>query len=190
MEYGGGLSQFLIDTGDIWLKIIFTITTFVYLFSYLSDSVFTKNKIKSIDTTPLGVISCLCCYFPVSMLTLSFIRVTEENLLPVNNPTLLAILNIIVIFANLGSLFAVLRLGTKVGNLTNRGIETGFPYNIVRHPDYSMQIVYIIATSIPLFIANNSGIFDKIMMTITTLAWIYIYYLRAVTEERHLIQDE
>ncbi len=185
-----GLSQFIIDTGDIWLKIIFTITTFVYLFSYLSDSVFTRNKIKSIDTTPLGVLSCLCCYFPVSILTLSFIRVTEENLLPVNNTTLLTILNLVVIFANIGSLIAILRLGTKAGNLTNRGIVTGFPYNVIRHPDYTMQIIYIIATSIPLYLTNNNGIFDKIMMTLTTFAWIYIYYLRSITEERHLIQDE
>ena len=185
----GGLTQFIIDTGNIWLNIIFTITTIVYLFSYLTDSVITRNKIKSIDTTPLGVLSCLSCYFPVSILTLSFIQVTEENLLPVNNPTLLAILNLIIIFANLGSLIAILRLGTKAGNLTNRGIVTGFPYNIIRHPDYSMQIVYIIATSIPLFIVNTHGIFDKTMMAITTLAWIYIYYLRAVTEERHLIKD-
>ena len=185
-----GLSQFIIDTGDIWLKIIFTITTFVYLFSYLSDSILTKNKIKSIDTTPLGVISCLCCYFPVSILTFSFIKVTEENLLPVNNTTLLVILNLIVIFANIGSLIAILRLGTKAGNLTNRGIVTGFPYNIIRHPDYSMQIIYIIATSIPLFLMGNHDLFSKIMMTLSTFAWIYIYYLRAITEERHLIQDE
>ena len=109
--------------------------------------------------------------------------------MPVNNQTLLFVLNLIVILANIGSLIAILRLGTKAGNLTNRGIETRFPYNIIRHPDYSMQIIYIIATSIPLFIVNTNSIFEKIMMTLTTFAWIYIYYLRAVTEERHLIKD-
>lgn len=184
-----GLRQFIVDTGDIWLKIIFTITTLVYLVSYLSDTTIFKNKIKSVDTTPLGVLSCICCYYPVTLLTYSFIQVTEENLLPVNNPNLLAILNIIIILANLGSLIAVLRLGTKVGNLTNRGIVTEFPYNVIRHPDYSMQIIYIIATTIPLMLLNDVSLFNKVIMIFSTFAWIYIYYLRAITEERHLIQD-
>ena len=184
-----GLIQFIVDTGDVLLKIIFTITTLVFLVSYLSDTTVFKNKIKSIDTTPLGVFSCLCCYYPVTIFTYSFIRVTEQTLMPVENTTLLAILNLIVILANLGSLIAILRLGTKAGNLTNRGIVTGFPYNIIRHPDYTMQIIFIITTTIPLMLISQYGIVEKIMMLLTTLVWIYIYYLRAVTEERHLIQD-
>ncbi len=185
-----GLGQFIIDTGDIWLKLIFTITTTVYFISYISDCTLFKNKIKSVDTTPLGIISCICCFYPVTILTYAFLTVTNESLLPVNNNGLLIALNLIVIFANLGSLIAILRLGTKAGNLTNRGIVTGFPYNVVRHPDYAMQIVYILATTIPLLLTSDFSPFEKIMMTLTTLAWIYIYYLRAITEERHLIQDE
>ena len=184
-----GLSQFIIDTGDIWVRLTFTITTFVFLISYLSDSTFTRNKIKSVDTSPLGVISCLCCYYPVSILTYSFIKVTEDSLLPVSNAALLTVLNLIIIVANLGSLIAILRLGTNAGNLTNRGIVTGFPYNIVRHPDYSMQILFIIATSIPLYIGRNFSPFEMFMMTLTTITWIIIYYVRAITEERHLMQD-
>ncbi len=185
-----GLGQFIIDTSDIWLKIIFTITTVVYLISYLSDTTFFKNKIKSVDTTPLGILSCICCYYPVTILTYAFLRVTTENLLPITNQKLLIALNLIIVLANVGSLIATLKLGTKVGNLTNRGIVTGFPYNVIRHPDYSMQIVYIIATTIPLYLSSTFPIIEKIMMTLTTLAWIYIYYLRAITEERHLIKDE
>jgi protein-S-isoprenylcysteine O-methyltransferase Ste14 len=185
-----GLGQFIIDTSDIWLKLIFTITTVVYFISYISDCSLFRNKIKSVDTTPLGIISCICCYYPITILTYTFLKVTNESLLPVNNTNLLVALNLIVIFANLGSLIAILRLGTKAGNLTNRGIVTGFPYNIVRHPDYAMQIIYILATTIPLFLTADFSPFEKVMMTLTTLAWIYIYYLRAITEERHLLQDE
>ncbi|MBO5386015.1 hypothetical protein J6A64_06845 [bacterium] len=185
-----GTKQFIVDTSDVWLKIIFTITAFVYLISYLSDSTFFKNKIKSVDTTPLGVLSCICCYYPMTILTYAFIKVTDQQLLPVNDTNLLVVLNIIVIFANIGSLIAIMSLGTKAGNLTNRGIVTHFPYNIVRHPDYSMQIIYIMATTVPLYINTSLPLFEKIMITLTTFAWIYIYYLRAITEERHLIQDE
>lgn len=184
-----GIAQFLVDTGDVWIKLLMTVILLILAISYLSELSIFKNKIKSVDTTPLGVLSCIVCYYPITILTNKFLMVTEQDQLPVNNPTLLAILNLFVIIAHIGMLFAILRLGTKAGNLTNRGIVTGFPYNIVRHPDYSMQIFYIILTTIPLFLMGENGLLEKAMITVTTLAWIYIYYLRAVTEERHLIKD-
>lgn len=184
-----GILQYLNDTGDMWIKLMMTINLTVLAISYLSDLDLFKNKIKSVDTTPLGVISCIMCYYPIVILTEKFLQVTEDSLLPVSNPTVLALLNLFAIIANIGMTLAILRLGTKSGNLTNRGIVTGFPYNIVRHPEYSMQIFYIIITTIPLYIAADMGYADKFFVTITTLAWIFIYYLRAITEERHLIKD-
>jgi protein-S-isoprenylcysteine O-methyltransferase Ste14 len=162
----------------------------VLFVSYFTDFEFTKNKIKSTDTTPLGILSCALCYYPLTILTNKFLYITDETLMPVNNQVLLAILNLFVIFAHLGILVAVLRLGTKSGNLTNRGIETKFPYNIVRHPEYSMQIFYIVLTTIPLLALTDTGVFEKFLMICATLGWIYLYYLRAITEERHLISDK
>lgn len=184
-----GIIQYLNDTGDMWIKLAMTINLIILAISYLSDLDLFKNKIKSVDTTPLGVISCIMCYYPVVLLTDKFLQVTEDSLLPVNNSALLAGLNLFAIIANFGMMIAVLRLGTKSGNLTNRSIVTGFPYNVVRHPEYSMQIFYIIITTIPLYLASDMGYGDKFFVTVTTLAWIFIYYLRAITEERHLIKD-
>lgn len=184
-----GAVQYFIDTGDMWLKLIMTVSTIILTISYLSETSIFKNKIKSTDTTPLGVLSCIICYYPITLLTNKFIQVTEESLLPVQNDYLLAVLNLLVILVNLGSLIAILRLGTKAGNLTNRGIVTKFPYNIIRHPDYTMQILYIIVTTVPLYLMSDMGIAEKILVTFSTFAWVYIYYLRAITEERHLIKD-
>lgn len=191
---GGGsilpnIGQFIIDTGDMWLKFIIGLTTIIYAISYLTETEFFKNKIKSVETTPLGVLSCIACYYPITLLTYKFIEVTPDSLLPVDNQLLLVILNLLVILVNFLALIAVLRLGTKVGNLTNRGIVTGFPYNIIRHPEYTMQICYILLTSVPLFLSNQYSIIIKVLMGIATLAWVYIYYIRAITEERHLIKD-
>ena len=61
------LSQYIIDTGDMWIKLILTTTTLILAFSYLTDSVIFKNKIKSADTTPLGVLSCIICYYPLTI---------------------------------------------------------------------------------------------------------------------------
>lgn len=183
------LGQFIIDTGDMWLKFILGISMIVYAVSYLTELDIFKNKIKSADTTPLGILTCIACYYPITILTYKFIEVTPDSLLPVDNQMILVILNLLIILVNFISLIAVIRLGTKVGNLTNRGIVTGFPYNIIRHPDYTMQICYIILTTIPLFIMREYSIITKVIMTVATMIWIYIYYLRAITEERHLIKD-
>lgn len=185
-----GIGQFLVDTGDMWIKLSMTVILFVLSISYLSELSIFRNKIKSVDTTPLGVLSCIACYYPITILTNKFLLVTEQSQLPVNNSVLLAILYLLIMIAHFGMLLAILRLGTKAGNLTNRGIVTGFPYNIVRHPQYSMQILYIILTTVPLFLIKENNIIELIFITFATLGWIYIYYLRAVTEERHLIKDE
>ena len=185
-----GFVQFIIDSGDVIIKLLMTIMLCVLAISYLSELHIFRNKIKSADTTMLGILSCVICYYPVTVLTQMFIKVTDNPQMPVNNTALLATLLTIIIIANIGMLIAILRLGTKSGNLTNRGIVTGFPYNIVRHPEYTMQIIFIFATSIPLYLIPENGFFSKIMITITTFIWIYIYYLRAITEERHLMKDE
>lgn len=184
-----GIIQYINDSGDVWLKIILTLITLILAFSYLTELDLFKNKIKSIDTTPLGILTCIACYYPVTLITNKAFQVTTESLLPVDNEILLALLNILVILVNIGILISILKLGTKSGNLTNRGIVTGFPYNIIRHPNYSLYIVYILLTTIPLIISPNISIVEKSMMFGATLIWIYIYYLRAITEERHLIKD-
>ena len=169
-----GSVQYLIDTGDMWLKLILTFSTIILTVSYLSESSIFKNKIKSTDTTPLGVLSCIICYYPITLLTNKFIQVTEDSLIPVQNDFILAGLNLLIILVNLGSLIAILRLGTKSGNLTNRGIVTKFPYNIIRHPDYSMQILFIIFTTVPLYLMSDIDIPEKILITFYTLDLVYI----------------
>lgn len=184
-----GMMQFLDDTADMWLTLMMTVTTFVFAVSYLTETKFLGNKIKYADTSLFGIISCLACFYPFITLTMLFIPTEGQNLVSINNYNLRLCIYAIAIFANFISMIAILRLGTKAGNLTNRGIVTGFPYNIVRHPDYSMQIVYVVITYIPVFL-NNPYILAKILYTIGALLWILIYYLRAITEERNLIADE
>jgi protein-S-isoprenylcysteine O-methyltransferase Ste14 len=184
------LIQYVADTGDMWLKLIFTLSTLVFTISYLTDSKILKNEIKSVDTTPLGVLSCIICYYPLTLLTTKIIAQPLSTQIPTNNTLFFAILNILIVVVNFVSLIATVRLFGKAGNLTNRGIVTGFPYNIVRHPDYAMQICYIILCAILISFVPTLSIDEILALWIGVFVWGYIYYLRAVTEERHLIKDE
>lgn len=184
-----GIAQYIDDTADMWLNFITMFITIILAISYLTDLDLFKNKIKSVDTTPLGVLTCIMCYYPITILSNRIIISYTEELIPVPNLGLRLFLNISVLLINIISLLAIARLGTKAGNLTNRGIVTKFPYNIVRHPNYSMQIFYLILTTIPLYFISDLTILDKVLYSVGTIGWIYIYYLRAITEERHLIKD-
>ena len=186
----GGIIQYIDDTADMWLSLMFTVTTFVFAFSYLTEADFLKNRIKYADTTPLGILSCLMCFYPFIMITEKLIPVQMQELVPIDNLYLRISIYILVILANFISMIAILRLGTKSSNLTNRGIVTGFPYNIVRHPDYAMQILYVILTMIPLYAAGDLNILGDIVLTIGMICWIFVYVIRAVTEERNLIKDD
>ena len=185
-----GIAQYIDDTFDMWRQLIVMVITFILGFSYLTELDLFKNKIKTVDTTPLGIISCIMCYYPFLILTDKLIPGFQEQTIPVDNFMLRIILNVLVVLVHLGMLSAILRLGTKSGNLTNRGIETGFPYNIVRHPEYSMQMIYIILTTIPIMVLGDVSVLGKIVILGGICIWLYLYYLRAVTEERNLIQDE
>ena len=124
------------------------------------------------------------------MFTNKLLPMSMGEIMPVDNFYLRIFLYSLAIMVNFISMIAILRLGTKSGNLTNRGIVTGFPYNIVRHPDYSMQIFYIILTALPVYFMNEVALWLKILGTSGIILWIYLYYLRALTEERNLIKDE
>ena len=79
----------------------------------------------------------------------------------------------------------------------NRGTVTCFPYNIVRHPAYICKNTFWIITTLTMFIVDFTkpgfdfgDYFSKLFLAVTSLiGWALIYYFRAVTEERHLIQD-
>lgn len=186
----GGILQYLDDTADMWLDFMFTITAFVFAFSYLTEADFLKNRIKYADTTPLGILSCVMCFYPFTLISERLFPVNMSELVPIDDLGLRISVFVFAILVNFISMVAIIRLGTRAGNLTNRGIVTGFPYNIVRHPDYAMQICYIILTFIPLYAAGDLNILGDIVLTVGMLLWIAVYVVRAVTEERNLIKDD
>ena len=188
--FWGGILQYLDDTADMWLTFMFTVTAFVFAFSYLTEADFLKNRIKYADTTPLGIFSCIMCFYPFTLISERLFPVNMQELVPIDDLYFRITVFVLAILVNFISMFAILRLGTKAGNLTNRGIVTGFPYNIIRHPDYAMQICYIILTFVPLYVSDTLNILGDIVLTVGMLLWIGVYILRAITEERNLIKDD
>ncbi|MBR1423947.1 hypothetical protein IJ579_00105 [bacterium] len=184
-----GVLQFLDDSNDMWLTLMLGVTAFVMAISYLSELSFFKNRIKYVDTTPMGIFSCIMCYYPLKAISDRIIPSFTTEHVPVENLYIRITFGLILIVAEFIIMLSVLRLGTKSSNLTNRGIVAKFPYNIIRHPDYTMQILMLTVLTIPFYFNTGYGILEKFVLTIGLAGWVAVYYVRALTEERNLIKD-
>ena len=99
------------------------------------------------------------------------------------NETITIIVFVLLIPLHLFKLWCVITLGWKCSNLTNRGIVSLGPYKWIRHPHYTVKLLIWWITFLPILI--NDPIY-----IIGMLFWTLIYYLRAITEEYHLMNDQ
>ena len=140
-----------------------------------------NNVVKSVEPTLLGWIVTLICYPPFNALIGNYIPWGANDYATLSTPTLTALLRGTSLFLLIIYLWASIALGTKASNLTNRGIVTKFPYSVIRHPAYTGKVLMWWLTLLP---------FITVPFFFGMLFWTIIYYLRAITEERHLSQDQ
>ena len=179
---------------------LFSIDLVIFCAGYLTELPILKNKIRSVETTPAGIFFCLICYPPFIAITQAFIRLPQDDGIAafddINSPItwifrIVAVM-FLVIYAS-----ASVALGFKGSNLTNRGTVSCFPYNIVRHPAYISKNIFWMLTTIPALFVDFSAFDFNLKNYIIRVLLIFcaivgcagVYYMRALTEERHLIKD-
>ncbi len=162
---------------------IFVLDTIIFSVGYLLESPKLKNVVKSVEPTTLGWASALACYGPFFDTFIRFAGPLPQDFADFKNTNLNIIAGIFTIILFGIYVWASVALGFKASNLTNRGIVTTGPYKYVRHPAYISKNLGWILASIPLI-----GILG-LKIIIGLLIWSFVYYIRALTEERHLAQD-
>ena len=149
-----------------------------------------NNEIRSADPWFSGWFIALICYPPFNNVT-NQLLVWHSSDYPQFSATWaqyvagISILILMSIYA-----WASVALNLKASNLTNRGIVVRGPYSWVRHPAYCTKTLAWWVGSIPILV-------DKWALGLTPFfygifcigGWTLIYYLRAITEERHLSLD-
>ncbi|NIF80961.1 hypothetical protein F3J20_26870 [Paraburkholderia sp. Cy-641] len=175
---------------------------FMYDLSYSMDLMFgtvgylctfriLDSHVRSAEPTTLGWLVALICYQPFwSVMANQYLRyegsVFWDNWL-ISVPTLRIVWGVVIVALLLCYASSTISFGLRFSNLTNRGIITSGPYRFTKHPAYISKNLSYWMISVP-FIEPLG--WRVALMHCTGLIGInLLYFLRAKTEERHLMND-
>lgn len=190
------------DRGYMLLvTLIFFLDAALFAVGYHSESGLMRNKLRYVETNPLHILVCVCCYPPCNMPTTAFFGPSnrDPHIIFAGDPMhpMTWILRVLALLSLLLLLSASYALFTKASNLTNRGIVHWGPYRYIRHPGYLGKNLYWLMTSIPIFFPNTRNpLFewsDYLVFCVMSIGgmigWGAMYFLRSITEERFLMRD-
>ncbi len=184
------------DFYNISIAFIFSVDVALAWCGYIIASRWVDNQTLSAEPTSLGWVVCLVCYPPFQHVTGVLLSTpSEKAITQVGNVWIIGIFTSMMVMSYLVYMSATLWFGVRFSNLTNRGIIRKGPFSIVRHPAYASKNFAWWCVMFPGVVYNfyMAGWADGLQQfTYHTLALIlmtFIYYKRAMTEERHLGAD-
>ncbi|MFO1032583.1 MAG: hypothetical protein U1E15_00220 [Hyphomicrobiales bacterium] len=148
-------------------------------------------QIRSAEPTAFGWLVCIMCYPP-------FWDSIRNNFFEYDTgqgwggwlsdyPFFYTLWGASIIALLLFYAWTTVSFGMRFSNLTHRGILTSGPFAFTKHPAYISKNISWWLVSVP-FIPVN-GIWQAVMNCLALLMINGIYWLRAITEERHLSRD-
>jgi protein-S-isoprenylcysteine O-methyltransferase Ste14 len=164
--------------------LILALDTLIFAFGYLIESKSLKNVVKSVEPTALGWAVALMCYPPFNTLTANIFGWYSNDFTDFGNINTNLVMGFISLVLFGIYVWATIALGFKASNLTNRGIVSSGPYKYIRHPAYISKNLSWWIMAIPAI--QKFGL----LAIVSLAAWTFIYFLRALTEERHLLKDQ
>jgi protein-S-isoprenylcysteine O-methyltransferase Ste14 len=181
--------RILFDHALFWasFQAILFIDTLLFTLGYIIETPFLKNRIVSVEPSFLGWFVCLACYPPWNDATGMFLPWQSNDFPHFDSDTAHLFLNCGILLLMGVYSWASVALGFRASNLTNRGIVSSGPYRFVRHPAYVAKNTAWWIGAFPTFIiAFNNGLREGLYAVAVTAGWSFIYFMRAITEERHL----
>jgi protein-S-isoprenylcysteine O-methyltransferase Ste14 len=158
----------------------FIIECALYAFGYAFESPRLKNVVRSIEPTFLGWAVALACYPPFNGLMNNWVSWPTSDEPVFQQPWATGAARGLVLLCFGAYLWGAISLGAKCSNLTNRGIVTTGAFAWVRHPAYAAKNLAWWIAVLPVL---------SVPAVLSMSFWSFLYFLRAVTEERHLGND-
>ncbi|MHB8419504.1 MAG: methyltransferase family protein [Myxococcales bacterium] len=183
---GGPGEPFLDATYRMLYHALFVIDCTLALLGYVTSSRWLGTKSKSVELTAFGWGVALVCYPPFNSLTGTILPYDVNpnprpywilSTLGVHHAFMAVTLLLFSIYV-----WATVAFGLRFSNLTHRGILNTGPYRYIRHPAY--------ATKNLAWWAESLAKFGSPWQFVYLAGLNCVYVLRALTEERHLMQHE
>ncbi len=187
------------------LSLLLLVDTGYFFVGYIVESDALGNRVRSVDATALGWLSALLCYPPFNDITQLILGWHSSDFSDFGNVTLNLLTGGMALILMGFYVSASYALGWKASNLTNRGVVSSGVYAVVRHPAYvSKNLTWwimgmpAVLSSLTYLVPQKIGViwiipFDNLLLglapILSLMAWSGIYYIRALTEERHLSTD-
>lgn len=188
-----GIARFVaLDSYNILFTGIFAVDVGLAWCGYAVSSRWLKNTCISVEPTLLGWLVAILCYPPFqSYLQIYFSIPSEKAFTSMPHPALVVLFSALSTISYAIYMSATVVFGMRFSNLTHRGIITTGAYAFIRHPAYAaknfswwcVMMPYVIYEAI----SRRSAI--ALIQILGLLGMTALYYLRAITEERHLSID-
>jgi len=173
------------------IALLYAVDTAFATIGYLSTSERIGGQIRSTDRTWIGWLSALVCYPPLSVLVLDtwlIYRGAESWVEWSSGSPLFSFLwGVGIISLTTIYVWATVAFGPRFSNLTHRGIITSGPYRWGKHPAYLAKNLSWWMISVPF--VSEGGLIEAGAQCFALLGINAIYWVRALTEERHLRCD-
>ncbi len=183
------------DFYNISIAFIFSVDVALAWCGYIIASRWVDNQTLSAEPTTLGWLVCLVCYPPFQRNTGWILSTPSEKAITASGVEwVIVVFTTMMVLSYLVYMSATLWFGVRFSNLTNRGIIRKGPFAIVRHPAYASKnfawwcIMFpgVIYTFVQ---AGWAGWQTALYHTTALIFMTFIYFWRAITEERHLMAD-
>lgn len=183
-----------LSTGLGWLALAVTFAYTIDLAFGLCGYLFASNDLaptlRSTQRLVFGWVVCLLCYGPIHMHWPAFRQVVLTEIAwppqlmldPLNIAAAIAMLTLLALYVS-----ASVHFGLRFSNLSNRGVLTAGPYRYMKHPAYFAHAAN--AWIICLILLPAAGIDLGLSQGLVPLSFTLLYWLRALTEEKHMSED-
>jgi protein-S-isoprenylcysteine O-methyltransferase Ste14 len=177
------LAYMLIFLGDVMIATVgYSLTLRVF-----------DGHIRSAEPTVFGWVVCLACYPPFwNAIGSAYLSYDQDGMYWGHFfggiPALYVVWGLLILSLLTVYTWATAAFGIRFSNLTHRGIITNGPYRWVKHPAYISKNLSWWLISLPFVTATGDWLL-AVQSSALLLGVNLIYFLRAVTEERHLSRD-
>lgn len=180
------------DLLNISTAFIFTIDVGLAWVGYIVSSRWVDNQTVSAEPTLLGWLVCLISYPPFRIIGGWFFTGPGEKLfMQLPNQMLVGVLGCMMLISYFVYMLPTIWFGVRFSNLTHRGIIRKGPFSVVRHPAYAAKNFgwWCVGFPVAVYACFTSGLTVGLFYIAGLVFLTGVYYLRALTEERHLSFD-